>query len=354
MEAYVLDKDFQLTGVVDMFVSFIWTERYSALGDFELVLPLDSPALQFITKDSYIFINESDRTMVVETIEIETDTEEGNTALIKGSSLESILDRRVVWNWFAGNENLQTSLGRLLTENVIDPAIPSRKIDNFSFVPSTSPEITALNAEPQLFGESVLEVVMKTYCEPNSLGFRLLMPTPGVFMFGLYCGDDRSYSQFANPYVVFSSEFENLVNSKFVSSNKLLKTVSLVGGEGEGSARKKVEVSADGGALSGLNRRETYTDAGNVSSNTEEIPAADYDAQLQQKGREKLAECIDVSVFDGEADAALMYTYGVDYFLGDIVQLENELGFSAPTRVVEYIRTEDSSGIKNYPTFAAI
>lgn len=354
MEAYVLGKDFQLTGVVDMFMSFIWTERYAALGDFELVLPLESPALEFLTKGSYLFINESDRTMLVDTIEIETDVDSGNTVIVKGPSIEDFLDRRVVWNWFAGNENLQTSLGRLLDENVINPSDTDRKIDNFSFVSSTNPEITALTVETQFFGESVLEVVMKTYCEPNSLGFRLLMPTPGSFNFGLYAGVDRSYSQLLNPYVVFSPEFENLMNSKFISSNKLLKTVSLVGGEGEGSARKKTNVAAKGGALSGLDRRETYTDAGSVSSNTDEIPETDYTAQLKQKGREKLAECVEVSAFDGEVEAELMYEYNTDYFLGDIVQLENEFGFSAPTRVVEYIRTEDSSGTKNYPTFAAI
>lgn len=146
MEAYVLDKSFQLTGVVDMFMSFIWTERYAALGDFELVLPLESPALEFLTKGSYVFINESDRTMLVDTIEIETDVDSGNTVIVKGPSIEDFLDRRVVWDWFAGNENLQTSLSRLLNENVINPSNTDRKINNFSFVSSTNPEITALTA----------------------------------------------------------------------------------------------------------------------------------------------------------------------------------------------------------------
>lgn len=173
------------------------------------------------------------------------------------------------------------------------------------------------------------------------------------FVFKLYAGTDRSYDQSANPYVVFSPKFENIINSNYVESKSALKTVTLVGGEGEGSARKYTTV----GGGSGLNRRELFTDARDISSDVGDgvvLSDAEYTAQLQQRGKEKLAENTDVTSFEGQVETTVMFRYGEDFFNGDVVQIANEYGHETKARIVEIVMSEDEDGNSVYPTFKTI
>ena len=36
MNVYVLNQEFQSVGIVDVFNSFLWTDRYYECGDFEI------------------------------------------------------------------------------------------------------------------------------------------------------------------------------------------------------------------------------------------------------------------------------------------------------------------------------
>lgn len=354
MEPLVLDSNFQVTGVVDMFTSFIWTERYSAQGDFELELPIASGALSFINTDSYLYLPLSNRLMLIDTVKIHSDVESGTNVLVSGISLESILSRRVAWIFYAKNGNLQTVVKEILDRDFIDPDEDDRKVSNLSFTTSVDPAVTALDVEVQLLGENLYETV-KSICDTVDLGFRITMVTLGSWEFELYAGKDRSYNQVQNPYVVFSPGFENLLSSNYVTSKQLMKTCAYIGGEGEGAAKVIAWISQpDGEYLSGLNRREIFVDASGVSSQSGVIPEEEYYLQLEQKGKEALAEASEFSIFDGEAAVGDMYEYGRDYYLGDIVQITNEYGFSSRSRVVEFIRSEDETGIKSYPTFAAV
>ena len=59
--------------------------------------------------------------------------------------------------------------------------------------------------------------------------------------------------------------------------------------------------------------------------------------------------------FEGEVDSAsTIFKYGRDFFIGDIVQIRNEFGMEAQARIKEFIRSCDSTGYKEYPTFTLI
>lgn len=174
-----------------------------------------------------------------------------------------------------------------------------------------------------------------------------------LFEFPLYAGSDRSYDQTRNPYVIFSPKFENIINSNYIESKASLKTVTLVGGEGEGADRRYTTV----GGGSGLNRRELFTDARDISSNVgsdDALTDAEYMAQLQQRGKEKLAENVSITSFEGETETTIMFQYGKDFFNGDIVQIANEYGHETKARILEIVRSEDKDGYSVYPTFKTI
>ena len=200
---------------------------------------------------------------------------------------------------------------------------------------------------------NAVETVRVRFSALEGIGFKITLNDEKQFIFELYAGSDRSYDQTENPYVIFSPKFENIINSNYIESKASLKTVTLVGGEGEGADRRYTTV----GGGSGLNRRELFTDARDISSNVgsdDALTDAEYMAQLQQRGKEKLAENVSITSFEGETETTIMFQYGKDFFNGDIVQIANEYGHETKARILEIVRSEDKDGYSVYPTFKTI
>lgn len=545
MEAIMLNTSFETVKIIDTFESFIWTDRYSAYGDFELYLTPTADNLTYSDpstgeaksiEDCYLITDDSDHVMIIENIQINSDVENGAQLCVSGRSLESILDRRIIWAQTVIRGNLQDAIKKLLDENVISPSNSSRKISNFIFEASTDEDIASLtltnlnsSGEVQFTGDNLYDVIT-SLCNIFGIGFKITLSSDNKLVFKLYAGDDRSYNQTKNPYVVFSPTFDNLLNSSYLKSKSNLKTITLIAGEGEGAERKTatcildaidvsgynifnidavtgasgwdakdvsqspdlnsitnevmhlkfglygigqlfpikwhgatipirqggnyyvscdvlvedgaintkivcsfvnmttveylpLTYSADiakgtwtryifsaisvpdrwvgndvylilqavgsstettdipiyaknvmvtynndtdiyeeyGGGGVGLYRRELYTDARDLSSevrdengNSTTLTDEEYKDQLVARGKEKLAECVEIQGFEGEAETNTTFTYGTDYIIGDIVQIMNEYGIESRSRITEVMRSESSSGFEIYPTFTSI
>ena len=352
MDLLVLNKSLDVIAIVDVYESIIWTERYYEYGDFELYTAMTQDLLNYIKTDNYIQRVGSDRVMIIEEIRIDTDSETGNHITITGRSLESILDRRVIWSQTTISGNLQNGIKKLVNENIISPSKEERKISNFIFKDSTDSQITGLTVEAQYTGDNLYDVISKV-CEEKSIGFKVSLNENKQFVFELYAGADRSYEQTNYPYVVFSPNFDNIINSNYLESKENLKNVALVGGEGEGTARKYLAI----GNTSGLDRRELFVDARDISSEGEDgetLTTEQYNELLKQRGNEYLADYTDLVSFEGAVETNIMYKYGVDFFDGDIVQIANEYGHEAKVRILEVVISENEEGNSIYPTFKTI
>lgn len=348
----ILNTNLDAVSIVDEYESFIWTDRYYKYGDFELYTAMRDGLLEFIKQDYYLQSRESDHVMIIEKIQITADVEDGNHVTVTGRSLESILDRRIVWGQKTLNGNLQNGIQTLLNENIISPSDANRKIPNFIFKASVDPAITSLKIEAQYTGDNLYDVIQKI-CEERGIGFKVTLNENKQFVFELYAGTDRSYDQTEQPYVIFSPKFENIINSNYIESKSSLKNITLIGGEGEGSARKYTTV----GSGNGLSRRELFTDARDISSDVGDgvvLSDAEYTAQLQQRGKEKLAENTEVISFEGQVETTIMFRYGEDFFNGDIVQIANEYGHETKARILEIVMSEDEDGTSVYPTFKTL
>ena len=115
------NKNFERECIVDVFHSLIWTDRYQSPGDFELYI---SPYIEFFEKaqDGYYLYNaNSEHMMIIESIKTQTDIDTGIMATVTGRSLESILERRIIWNstWFAGS--IEECIKLIIDTNIINP-----------------------------------------------------------------------------------------------------------------------------------------------------------------------------------------------------------------------------------------
>lgn len=387
MEALILNRSYQTQCIVDSFNSFIWTDRYNEPGDFELYFPVSSPAFEFAVENYYVWENHSDRLMIIESISIATDPEEGAHVTLEGRSLESLLERRVVAYRTIINGNLQDGIERLLNENAINPSESVRKIPGLRFIRSSDPKITALTCDLNLLGENLLEVV-ESQCQLHDLGFKVIFNEANQTLdFTLYYGEDRSYNQTKNPFVAFSPQFDNLLSSNYLKTSKNLKTAAVVAGDANYEYGQEVVDVTGKPELTGMDRREMYVDGSSVelpnpTVNEESIRsrlealgksedyiqaqidkakaeaaeqlAPEYRNQLSQLGIEELSQTYVTEAFEGEVDGLRQYKYGVDYTIGDVVQVMDEYGREASSRITEIVRSHDLTGEIMTPTFTTL
>lgn len=351
MNIVLLDEKQIPIQMVDSYESFIWTDRYDSPGEFEYYNLVTKEILDIFKVGYYLMNDESDHMMIIEGIEVITDIESGDHVRITGRSVESLLERRIVWNQTTLKGNFQNGVKKILNENLISPKSADRKIDNFIFVDSEDKRITDLKIEAQYTGEDLNEVMIDL-CQSEKIGYRIL-PKNKMFYFSLYSGTDRSDAQSSIPKVTFSFDYDNIINIDYKEDHSTERNVALVAGEGEGSARKKTSI----GNASGINRKELFVDARDISTTLEgggELSSADYNKQLQQRGKEKLGEAKTEKTFEGEVDAEGLFKYNRDFFLGDIVNFYDKYGNKRRVRVSEMIFNETTDGYSVYPSFTVM
>lgn len=331
-----------MVSVVENFSSFVWTDRYYSAGDFELYVP---PTIRVLTQyipDYYVVRPDSEHVMIIDSVLLEED-DDGYSYKISGESLESILKRRILWTDTTLSGNFQDAIKTLLDGSIISPSIADRKIDNFVFVKSEDEAITSLTIEEAEYSkdETIYDIIEKN-CQEFEIGFKVTLTSDNKFAFTLYKGVDRSYDQTAVPYVIFSPAFDNLTSSSFLKSYTDYKNVALVTGTSTDGEGESTDLSTVVGEASGLDRRETHIDAGDVQGNT---------SVLTKKGNEELAALKKTEAFEGEANVFNMFVYGKDFFIGDMVQLEDAFGNTGKSIVSEMVFSSDGEGEKFYPTF---
>ena len=347
MEFYILNNLFDIIGVIDTYISAIWTERYYESGDFEIYMPMNEDILRKIQKHFYIVrMDDTTKAAVVETIKISQSADGGDKLTISGRNLSSLLSRRIVWKQTTYSGKVEQVCRNLVKDAFVSPELSSRMVDEFRLGAEKG---FSDKVRVQYTGDNIEEAV-QNLCKTYKLGYKVWYDySDKHIVFELYKGVNRSYEQEENPYVIFSEQFENLLSSEYTSDDMSYKNVAQVAGEGQGIARKKVIV---GTGYSGLNRFETFVNASGVSTNDGEVDATSYNKLLQQQGAETLADMSTIESFDSEVAPNYSYKLGVDYNLGDIVEISNQYGISISARVTEIIESNDETGYSYIPTFA--
>ena len=94
----------------------------------------------------------------------------------------------------------------------------------------------------------------------------------------------------------------------------------------------------------------------NTLENDSEVKLRDvvYSVYLLTRGYEKLAEYGAITSFEGTVEPNTTFVYNKDYFLGDLVTIQNEYGISVQGRITEVIEVNDDNGYSVEPKFEYI
>lgn len=337
--AYVLDENLITKMVLDNFTSFVWTERYYECGEFTMTIPVVEKIVRELKINDYLSIPESDRIMVVETMTLLTDEEGGDTLEISGRSAESILERRVIWEKLELNDGLETAVEKVLVDQIIDPYDTKRRIPGITFKPSGIDGIDDTIIEAELLGNNVYELIVG-WCQENHVGFKMVLTGEREISFSLYSGVNRTREQRDTPPVIFSHSYENLLNSNYIQSEVGYASNMLTPNQKEVIRLEE---------RTGLRRREIYMDQLPSVDNATEL-----DAAILEKAKEIFSEHNVTIEFGSDVDIYHQFRYNVDYFLGDIVEVENRYGFNGGCRVSEMVYTRDTNGPMVTPTFVVV
>lgn len=357
MEVYVLDSLLRRSEVVDKFESLIWTERFADLGDFELDLKSTLEARSQFTTGTRLAINNSYRVMTVETVEDTTDSEGKQLLKVKGRSLEALLQDRVVKNTLSdlttepnwvftdtpGNI-ARTMFDHICRDGVLDlndkiPFLMPGTIFSEDTLPETETEIRWEQLPDSLFN------AIKTLADLYDLGFRLVRNFDmSQLYFDIYSGNDRTTRQTTLPPVIFSVSLDNLQDTTEFSTIENSKNVAYVFSPAGFAVVYGENVDPD---IEGFDRRVLVINASDITADNPDVEAA-----LTQRGTEELSKRRMQTLFDGELNQYAEYKYGVDYQLGDLVELRNKDGIITYKRVTEQIFVCDSTGERSYPTLS--
>lgn len=351
MDISLLDAQFNPILIIDQHISVNWAVRFKDVGEVDLTVPLTYEYFTNLVPDRYLAIDESDRFMIIETVDKNTTVSDGSILTITGRTLESILDRRIIKGTETVKGPFEDAILGLVRSNCIDTD-SARKIPGFTVKPSNDQAINAITIEEEDCKNQELLSTVQSLCDRYGVGFRILPIDGGGFEFSLYSGVDRSWTAQDHSPVIFSTDYENLVSINYLNSTSTYKNTAYVeyslpdtGEEGGGSETAETIVSLNG--ATGLARRETQISV----SGTEGINTA---ALAQQEGKKQLADSVELEAMDAEMENSGQFVYGRDYYLGDIVQVIDELGVEFKCRVSEVVLSEDSSGFYTVPTFECV
>lgn len=358
MEVYILDSLYRRDQIVDKFQSLIWTERFSAAGDFELHLPSTLENRRRFVPGVRLACNTSYRVMTVETVEDGTDSEGRKMMKVSGPSLEDILDDRVARGTLGDltatpKWSLTGTPGEIMRKVFHDICVTgildvgdkiTSVIEDSIFPPDTIAEPSdEYTIELEL---ATVYKVEKDLADLFGLGFRLIRdPISSLLYWDVYAGSDRTTQQTTLPVVVFSPEFDNLQNTKELTTINLYKNVAYVFSPVGHEIVYALDVDP---TIEGFERRVLMVKADDIT----DVDGPTASAKMIQRGKEELGKNRRFSAFDGEISQTSQYKYGPDYNLGDLVEKRNTDGVTNYMQVTEQIMVSDEEGDKSYPTLS--
>lgn len=336
MNIILLDKDSRrFKASISQFESFIWTERYWEYGDFELVVPLNVRNVSLIGLDDYLKIPTSDTLMIVENIEyVSPVKDEGGKFNITGRSLDSILDRRILFQDYKRSIKAEAFITQMVKACFKDSSNSDRSIDYLYIEENDDPDVETdpVNVDESK-GANLGDIVLKN-TKDNELGFRINFKNDGSFHFEVFAGKDKKY-------IVFSENNLLLEEAKVYQSNADLKTFALVSG-----VDSDITVNVKG-SPTGINRRETYS--GSYSINKTD---PGYRNELELKGKNDLEDHVIVKTIEGQLLNIGKYRLRRDFDLGDLITIQNPY-YKAEARITEVIQSWNQEGYLIYPGFMA-
>lgn len=371
MDLYTLDENFLRKDPVENFTSVIWTERYTKAGDVNLLVPPTRENIVKLPEGTFLAAQGSKEVMQVENALIE-----GGKLKLTGPSITQFLDNRVIR--YSSNHadryyNTTLSPGVAMGFVVNDMVVAGSPYTTSSAYGVDGPrqvipnlQVTAMDSSLPAVALAIpygpLYTALQQLAETYQIGFRMYLesssPAGYSLHFETFKGKDRTSGQSVNDIVRFSPNVDSLTDLKELRSISKYKNVAYAFAPSNpvaGVTQSGVAYADNEAATSmGFKRRTLLVFADDLTTDKVGGSAAVLLQVLNQRAKDALANNNYVKTVDGELVPQTQFKYGVHYGMGDIIELQSLSGLLQKARVTEYIRTQDATGERAYPTISVI
>lgn len=345
IELYVFDLEFNLKGEISEYKELTIERNYTDVSSLILRIANADGLVNLLQHEHIITTKENiNYGYIIQNFfysdEDETEIEIHAYSLNYMLSWRSILTQQ----YYAGN--VVDVIKGFINSNCINPKNPNRIIPNLRIAESDEINITT---ESSAFGVK-LDNHLFEICNAHDMSIDVLMNhTDKKFDVVIWQGLNRSVTQDDIPHVIFSKEFDNIINQKYINSKNDYKSTAIICGEDwYDEGRLTITVGDD---QSGFERRELFVDSGLTSDFTDDdgyrnlLSDEEYKEILEKEGHETLSDYQVIETFESEVDMYSQFEYGVDYSLGDKVSVRNdEIGRVLHTRAISATLTSDNTG----------
>lgn len=348
----IFDIDFKRLGIIEKFSYCQYNKKFNKCGSFTIICSPIKENIDLLKEDRIVWL-EDDVAGIIQSIEL------SDTLEVNGCLLSCILDWRYVFPVFNEEASPIKLMYDVVKSNCIESSIPQRNYD-FLIVENIKDDMPRISK--QKTGGSVLDFLTELG-EGYEIGFDVKFnPLIKKLVFKVLIGADRTINnKDGNKSVFFSDSLNNLKDTSYTFNSSDYRNITIVVGESEENTRTSTYVFADGIERTGFKRRELYTDARDIQSETQndegmqvKISEEEYIKMLENRGEEKLGECKKIESLSAEvrSDSETNFIFNKDYFLGDLVTVIKESqGYMMNVRVTEVTVTQDKNGYEIAPTF---
>ena len=369
---YVYNRNLELQGIIELFISYQLTEKFNKVGNFELHCPFSTNALEHLKIGNIIaYKNNPTKCVHIESRNLLVTQEGQELIVVKGKTLSNYLNYRILWNNANITDTPENIIKTLLYDNAINPndkdrIIPFLDIENKILSDKT---LSYSNNKHQNLLDAINDI-----SNSNNLGFNIKADFRNKkLIFYMWKGVDRSYNNGSIAPILFSRDFENILEQNYLESTNNYKNSCLIAGAGEGYKRKKTSISKN----NGLDRIEFYVDARDITDKKEikimvqnvdekgnptigqheetkeiEISWSEYEPKLITRGQEKLSYFSKTKAFVSKINNNSNNIYETDYFLGDTVTIKDgKWKITLNTVVTEVTTILNEQGLNIIPTF---
>lgn len=331
MQIQVFNLDLDFLGICEEINDIEWVREFYRGGNFTMNAKLNPHNLDLLKKDRILVKDGNfDDPMIIEYRELSEGENGDEDFLITGNSLTTrILSSRVT-----ASRQVEKGYIDVVMNNILKKQTEG-ELRSFKNLVCSPPKSFTETFEHKSLYKS-LDEEFETLSRLADVGHKIYIDIEKKqFVFDVYSMPDIS------DQVLFSVDFDNLKNQRFIDSHDNYKNVAIVCGQGnsdkdedDDETRDKVIINNE--EYSGFDRREVYIDARDINKDTKkgtdengneiDIPIANGPNAIKlltARGQEKLVELLPVESFEGDL-VENNYVYKRDFDLGHRVMVRNK------------------------------
>lgn len=318
------------TGFIEEYASFNFCRKYSGIGNFKMTIDNPSDADIQIVKESD-FLSANGNCGVIKNFQLTSGNKK--ILIINGQELKALASRRIVkplegeaYVTFR-QKPIEEIIQALLQSQLTNPADTNRQIAGTVVIDDTDRTANyRYDGRFKNLGETII-----TLAETYNIGWYASCSVTNGIVWHIYHGVNRQTDQAVNePFLVsykYDSVETNSIDYTYISPNWIL-----AAGQGEAENRELLEI----GSTTGLDRYEYYADCRNCKT-TEE---------LRDQANQKMASFGNNLVYKADLADNMVQFYKVQFNLGDMGTLQDEVLGLLNFRVTEISEVYDSGYFK--------